>query len=94
MKDLGLSALMATCLMWLLRALVKYMYDNARKNKKSKRVFIYGVKEGGVAIADSMLHRDSQHTYVIKGFVADDGDMDIQGRRLMGSPIFPTMKTL
>lgn len=94
MKDLGLSALMATCLMWLLRALVKYMYDNARKNKKSKRVFIYGVKEGGVAIANSMLHRDSQHTYVIKGFVADDGDMDIQGRRLMGSPIFPNDENL
>lgn len=94
MKDLGLSALMATSLMWLLRALVKYMYDNARKNKKSKRVFIYGVKEGGVAIADSMLHRDSQHTYVIKGFVADNGDMDIQGRRLMGSPIFPNDENL
>ena len=94
MKDLGLSALMATCLMWLLRALVKYLYANARKNKKSKRVFIYGVKEGGVAIANSMLHRDSQHTYVIKGFVADDGDMDIQGRRLMGSPIFTNDENL
>ena len=41
-----------------------------------------------------MLHRDSQHTYVIKGFVADDGDMDIQGRRLMGSPIFPNDENL
>lgn len=41
-----------------------------------------------------MLYRDSQHTYVIKGFVADNGDMDIQGRRLMGSPIFPNDENL
>lgn len=88
MKDLGLAALMATCLMWLLRALVKYMYDNARKSKKGRRVFIYGVKEGGVGIANSLLHRDNEHVYVLKGFVADQDETDISGRRLMGVPIF------
>lgn len=88
MKDLGLAALMATCLIWLLRALVKYMYDNARKSKKGRRVFIYGVKEGGVGIANSLLHCDNELVYVLKGFVADQDETDISGRRLMGVPIF------
>ncbi len=73
--------LVATVLMWIERILVKYLYDGFVRDDKAKRVFIYGVKEGGIAIAKSLQNEMPQRFSVV-GFVSPDGDL--QTKWLMG----------
>ena len=86
MRDLGLSALLATALMWAMRVLVKYLYDTTFHQKHVKPVFIYGVKEGGVGLAKSICNRDAA-PYLLKGFVSDKSEM--VNHYLMGVRVYP-----
>lgn len=72
-------------LMWGVRILVKYLFDRSYKTKDAERVFIYGIREGGIAIAKSMR---SEHPlrYLVKGFVCDEPEM--QGRFLVGTNVY------
>ncbi len=71
----------ATAIMWIERILVKYLYDGVVRDDKARRVFIYGVKEGGIAIAKS-LQNETPQRYNVVGFVSPDGDL--QTKWLMG----------
>ncbi len=82
--ELITSFLISTLFMWAIRIAVKYLYDIYYVSSKAKRVFIYGVKEGGIALAKSI---HSQHSdYVISGFISDDPE-DAQ-HMLMGVNIY------
>ena len=54
--------------MWALRIGIKYMYDVLIVGASAQKVFIYGVKDGGVALAKSIRTNESQ--YVVAGFVS------------------------
>ena len=71
----------ATAIMWIERILVKYLYDGVVRDDKARRVFIYGVKEGGIAIAKS-LQNETPQRYNVVGFVSPDGDL--QTKWLLG----------
>ena len=86
MRDLGLSALLATALMWAMRVLVKYLYDTTFHQKHAKPAFIYGVKAGGVGLAKSICNRDAA-PYMLKGFVSDTSEM--VNHYLMGVRVYP-----
>ena len=86
MRDIGLAALLATSLMWALRVLVKFLYDSAFHQKQAKRVFIYGVKAGGVGLAKSIRNQDAS-AFILAGFVSDESDMT--SRYLMGVRVYP-----
>ncbi len=73
--------LIATVLMWLERVLVKYVYDGFIRDNKARRVFIYGVKDTGVAVAKTLQNEVPQRFRVV-GFVSPDGDL--QTKWLMG----------
>ncbi len=73
--------LIATVLMWLERVLVKYIYDGFIRDNKARRVFIYGVKDSGVAVAKIFQNEVPQRFRVV-GFVSPDGDL--QTKWLMG----------
>ena len=73
--------LVATVLMWIERILVKYLYDGFVRDDKANRVFIYGVKQVGIAIAKSLQNEMPQRFSVV-GFVSPDGDL--QTKWLMG----------
>ena len=78
--------MLAVMIMWSVRVFVKYLYDSTFNRKRGKRVFIYGVKAGGVGLAKSIRNQvDSR--YVVSGFVSDMQDM--QGRFLMGKRVYP-----
>ncbi len=81
MKDIVEGMLVATSLMWVVRILVKHTYDSTFNDKRAKRVFIYGVKEGGIGLAKS-IRNQKPSKYIIKGFVSDKADME--NRYLMG----------
>ena len=91
MRDIGLAALLATTLMWAMRVLVKFLYDSAFHQKQAKRVFIYGVKAGGVGLAKSIRNQDAS-AFILAGFVSDESDMT--SRYLMGVRVFPNDENL
>ena len=79
--DLMAVFMMATLLMWMLRVVVKYIYDVAFISGRAKRVFIYGVKKGGVSLAKS-IQNEEKSKYILAGFVTDDPEY--VGKRLRG----------
>ncbi len=90
-RDLGIAALLATALLWSVRVLVKFLYDSTYRQKRAKRVFIYGVKAGGVGLAKSIKNQESS-SFVLTGFVSDHSDMP--GRYLMGVKVYPNDENL
>lgn len=85
-KELIATFLIATALMWALRMMVKYIYDFSLGNRRATPVFIYGVKNGGVALAKTISEEKPQR-YVVKGFVSDWNDM--AKKMLMGVHVYP-----
>ena len=78
--DLIALFFMATLAMWMIRVGVKFFYDVVYRSNNSKRVFIYGTKNGGVSLAKSIANEDSK--YVLAGFVSADDQY--VGKMLMG----------
>lgn len=68
-----------------IRIIVKYMYDIYYVSSSAQKVFIYGVKEGGIALAKSIHAQESK--FVVSGFISDDKS-DGQ-HMLMGVRIYP-----
>lgn len=84
-RDIVLSALLAISLMWAVRVLVKYLYDSTFRQNQAQRIFIYGVKQGGVSLAKSIRNQDPAK-YILAGFVSDVAE--IQHRMLMGVKVY------
>ena len=83
--DLLIMSIVATALMWVMRVMVKFVYDMGYNSKRAKRVFIYGVRKGGVSIAKS-LRNEELSKFVLAGFVTEDENYI--GRRMMGVRVF------
>lgn len=84
-RDLIFTFILSTLLMWMVRVLVKYMYDVAYFSKQARRVFIYGVYEGGVGLAKSILNQ-RERKYVLEGFVSHEPSL--RNRVLMGVRVY------
>ena len=69
--DLVVVFLLATLLMWLVRVMVKFVYDMGYHSSRAKRVFIYGTKQGGVSLAKS-IRNEENGKYVLAGFITDE----------------------
>lgn len=85
-RDIILFSFLSLVLMWGIRVLVKILYDSTFRVKNATRIFIYGVKEGGVSIAKSVRNQSPQQ-YYLAGFISDDDDM--KGKVLMGVNVYP-----
>lgn len=77
--------LLSTALMWTIRVLVKYMYDVTYRSKQAQRIFIYGVREGGVGLAKSIRNQHPPK-YMVEGFISDERGMN--NRMLMGVRVY------
>lgn len=69
--DIVLTGVVAALLMWSIRVIVKVLYDESSRIHFAKRVFIYGVKEGGIGLAKSIKNQP-ESPYTIAGFVDDN----------------------
>ncbi|MDD6100182.1 MAG: nucleoside-diphosphate sugar epimerase/dehydratase [bacterium] len=85
-RDLFFTFILATTLMWSVRVVVKYIYDLTYHTRFAKRVFIYGVRQGGIALAKSLRNEDMS-PYRLAGFVSHEPEM--QHHLLMGVKVFP-----
>ena len=89
--DVFLISLLSTIGMWGMRVFVKSLYDISYFSNQAKRVFIYGTRQGGAALAKSI--RNSEKTrYILDGFVSEDTS-DI-GKWLAGVKIYPINEEL
>lgn len=91
MRDLMVSALMATVIMWAMRVVVKVMYDTTFRIFRSTPVFIYGTKDGGVGLAKS-IRSNTMKEYDLAGFISDGQDMP--GHLLMGVRVYANGKKI
>ena len=79
--DLLVVFMLVTLLMWMLRVVVKFVYDMGFNSNRAKRVFIYGTRNGGVSLAKS-IRNEEKSRYVLAGFVTED--THYIDKRLMG----------
>lgn len=77
--------MLSTLLCIAMRMAVKYLYDHIIYSNSQQRVFVYGVAEGGEALAHSIIN-DKESPYVLAGFVADDPSM--RYHRMMGVKVY------
>lgn len=84
MRDLIVSALLATVLMWAMRVVVKVLYDNTFTQSPSRRAMVYGTAHGGVGVAKSIRNNNSR--YKLCGFISDGEDMS--EHMLMGVKVY------
>lgn len=89
--DIVLTSLFVIAFMWLIRVWVKTLYDSTLRSRRTTPVFIYGVKEGGVAIAKS-INAQVHSAYKVEGFVTDEDDL--KNKHLMGHKVYPYGKNL
>ena len=75
-----------TLSMFIIRVVVKFMFELSRTDRRSSNVFIYGVLEGGISLAKSVFNQDVKK-YNLKGFVSPNGDF--VGQRLLGVRVYP-----
>ena len=66
-----LATLLATCALWMVRIAVKTVYDISLASIDSKYAYIYGVKNGGIAIAKHIRNMNPAR-FDLRGFVSDD----------------------
>lgn len=85
------TAMLAMLLMWTIRIWVKSVYDATIHAERTERVFIYGVRAGGAALAKS-INTDPRSPYVVSGFVTDGKDM--VGKRLLNVEVYANDENL
>lgn len=83
--ELILLSLISIALMWVERLLVKMLYENMNRGGDTTSVFIFGVKEGGVAIAKS-INSTVDSPFKVTGFVTVDNEMT--DHYLLGQPVY------
>lgn len=71
--------------MWLMRILIKMIYDNTFVSKMAPNALIYGTRIGGISLAKSV-RSESPSPYYIKGFVTTD--TKLEGCFLLGSRVY------
>lgn len=76
----------AVVFMWAERIFVKNLFVSLQVLDKTAPIFIYGVREGGVGLAKSIL-TESQSQYRIKGFISDESEM--VDKYLLGIKVYP-----
>lgn len=75
-----------TMCMFIVRVIVKFVFELSRTDTRTTNIFIYGVLEGGVSLAKSIFNQDVKK-YTLKGFISPNGDF--VGQRLLGVRVYP-----
>ncbi len=90
-RDILATSILSLLIMWGIKILIKNVYDATYHTLQAKRVFIYGVKHGGVALAKS-IRNDNPAKYILAGFVSDE--KELRHHILMGVKIYLNNDTL
>lgn len=87
MRELALTFILATVVMWTARMIVKNLFEYYRTDQESIPSFIYGVKDGGISIARA-IKTEEPGKFRLMGFFTSAEDL--QGKELFGVKTFKT----
>ncbi|MCR4994765.1 MAG: polysaccharide biosynthesis protein [Bacteroidales bacterium] len=73
-KELIFVFLMSTVIMFGVRLLVKFLFEKITEDKNRRGAFIYGVKQGGIALSKA-IRAEYPNRFVLRGFVTEESDM-------------------
>ncbi len=90
-RELLFGWLLTTMLLFAVRILMKYLFEQVRGAGSRRRVFIYGTKAGGMALAKS-IRMETTSGFQLQGFVSDSNDMP--GHMLQGVKVYPNDENL
>lgn len=90
-RDLLFGGLLSIAVMWTTRIWVKMLYDESLTRNRHSRAFIYGVADGGIALAKS-LSANGRSPYILTGFATDSDKM--LGRHVFGVRVYRANKSL
>jgi FlaA1/EpsC-like NDP-sugar epimerase len=98
-RDWVLMVLIATIGMFSMRMIISAVYENFMSSNTGKRVFIYGVKTGGIGLARFISDQPQYANYKVVGFISDKEDSDkkyLMGKRIYANndKLAETMKAL
>ena len=79
------SLVLSTLAIWGTRMVVRYCYEFFYNTDRQQNVFIYGIKEGGVALAKS-IRTMKPSEFALRGFFTDD-EKEV-GKELMQQRVF------
>ena len=87
MKPLQIFAafVLSTLLMFVIRIVVKTLYEVTNTGAQAMRVLIYGAMTGGVAVAKS-IRAQTPTRFELRGFITHDNHL--KGMRMMGVPVY------
>ena len=77
--------LIGTLLMWLVRVLVKTLYEVINKDIRAQRVLVYGSMDGCIGLA-KYLRSQTPRRFVIKGFISED--TSYKNNLIMGEKVY------
>lgn len=84
-RQIFLMYFIATILMWTMRIFVKTLYDVAFGSNRGERAMIYGVHEGGAALA-KMINNTKPAKFQLKGFIMHE--QSLKGHTMMGVNVY------
>lgn len=84
-KELIFVFLLATFIMFVVRLVIKYLFEMVNADRNQHGVFIYGIRDGGMALAKG-IRMEVPARFVLRGFVTDEKDM--VGHILQGVNIY------
>ena len=79
--------MLAITVMWVERIMIKLIYDSSFSDRDAKNTFIYGTREGGVALG-KFVKSEKPSRFFLKGFISHDPDYYHKGTFLLGEPVF------
>ena len=85
LRESAILFALTTMFMWVVRVVVKSMFDSMRRDINTQRTFIYGVKSVGVGLAKNIKNQTPQR-YSLAGFISPDGEL--VGQYLVGAKVY------
>ncbi len=77
--------LLSMLLMWLVRILIKTLYEVMISDTRAKRVLVYGALSGGVGIAKN-INTQKPRKFILRGFISHDDKT--RNLRVMGRKVY------
>ncbi len=78
---------LSTCLMWLMRLSVRWVYDTCFRTEGAVGVLVYGVRAGGIGLARAV-RSERPLRFRLRGFISHDASLCSGGARLLGEPVY------
>lgn len=85
LRESAILFALTTMFMWVVRVVVKSIFDSMRRDINTQRTFIYGVKSVGVGLAKNIKNQYPQR-YSLVGFISPNGEL--VGQYLVGAKVY------